>query len=168
MQVALAVVGSIVAALLDTSVAPFAMIAGTRPDIVLVSSVVVAVSIGSEAGFIWAFAGGLTLDLLAAPARPIGSSVVALLVATGLAAVVARVAGRNRLATAILVTFPLTFVFQFVYGVLVSAALGGVPSGASLGPGLPAAIENTILAIPLALAARLIWQRWGTFDRIEW
>ena len=168
MQVALAVVGSIVAALLDTSVAPFAMIGGVRPDIVLVTSVVVCVSIGSEAGFVWAFAGGLTLDLLSAPARPVGSSVVALLVATGIAALVARFAGRNRLVTAIAVTFPLTFVFQLTFALLVAAALGGVPAADPVGSALPAAIENTVLAIPLALLARWIWLRWGVYDRIDW
>jgi len=33
---------------------------------------------------------------------------------------------------------------------------------------LPTAVENTILAIPLALAGRWIWLRWGAQDRIEW
>ncbi|MGC8634338.1 MAG: rod shape-determining protein MreD [Candidatus Limnocylindrales bacterium] len=168
MQVALAVVGSIVAALLDTSVTPFASIGGVRPDIVLVTGVVVAVVIGSETGFVWAFAGGLTLDMLSAPARPVGSSVVALLIVTGLAALVARVAGRNQAATAIIVTFPLTYVYQFVFGLLVAAALGGVPPASPLQSALPTAIENTVLAVPCALVARWAWLRWGVHDRIEW
>jgi len=168
MQVALAVVGSIVAALLDTSVAPFATIGGARPDILLVSSLAVAVTVGSEAGFVWAFAGGLTLDMLSAPGRPIGSTVVALLVATGMAAMIARVAGRNHVVTAVAVTFPLTFLYQLVFGLLVAAALGGIPLSNPLGGALPVAIENTVLAVPLALAGRWSWRRWSTQDRIEW
>jgi rod shape-determining protein MreD len=168
MQVALAVVGSIVAALLDTSVAPFATIAGARPDIVLVTSLVVVVTIGSEPGFVWAFTGGLTLDMLTAPGRPIGSTVVALLVAAGLAAALARVAGRNHVVTAVVVTFPLTFVYQLAFGLLVAAALGGIPLTNPLGATLPVAVENTALAIPLALAGRWMWVRWGAFDRMEW
>jgi len=168
MQVALAVVGSIVAALLDSSVAPFATIAGARPDILLVSSLAVAVTIGSEAGFVWAFAGGLTLDMLTAPGRPIGSTVVALLVATGFATMVARVAGRNHVITAVAVTFPLTFVYQLALGMLVATALGGIPLNDPLAGALPVAFENTVLAVPLALAGRWSWMRWGAHDRIEW
>jgi rod shape-determining protein MreD len=168
MQVALAVVGAIVAALLDASVVPFVSIGGARPDIVLVSSLAVVVTIGSERGFVWAFAGGLTLDLLTAPGRPIGSTVVALLVAVGLAAAIARVAGRNHVVTAVVLTFPLTFAYQFVFGLLVAAALGGIPLTDPIGATIPVAIENTVLAVPFALAGRWIWVRWGTYDRIEW
>jgi rod shape-determining protein MreD len=168
MQVALAVVGSIVAALFDTSVAPFATIGGVKPDMVLVTSLVVAVTIGSEAGFVWAFTGGLTLDLLSAPAHPVGASVVALLLAAGIAALVARFAGRNRVVTAIVVTFPLTFVFQLAFALLVAAALGGVPASNPVGLIFPAAVENTVLAVPLALVGRWVWLRWGAYDRIEW
>ena len=76
MHVALAVMGAIVAALLETSVATFATVGGAKPDLVLVTSLVVVVTVGAEAGFAWAFTGGLTLDMLSAPARPVGSTVV--------------------------------------------------------------------------------------------
>ena len=168
MQMALAVVGSIVAALLETSVAPFVMIGGVRPDLVLVTALAVVVTVGAEAGFLWAFCGGLILDLLSAPAHPVGASVVALLVASGFAAVIARFAGRNRVVTAVVATFPLTFVYEGVFGLLVATALGHLSLATPTGAMLPAAVENTILAIPLALAGRWIWLRWGAQDRIEW
>ena len=168
MQMALAVVGSIVAALLETSVAPFVMIGGVRPDLVMVSAVAVVVTVSAEAGFVWAFCGGLILDVLSAPAHPMGASVVALVLTAGLAAVLARFAGRNRVVTAILATLPLTFVYQLAFGLLVAAALGEPSLAGSTGPLVPSAIENAVLAVPLALAGRWMWLRWGAQDRIEW
>lgn len=168
MQVALAVVGAIVAALLETSVATFATIGGVKPDLVLVSSIAVVVTVGAELGFTWSFVGGLTLDMLSAPARPVGSTVVAILIAVGIAAVVARFLGRNRIAVAVAVTFPLSFVFQLVFAALLSAVVGALPVADPLGATLPIAVANTILAIPVAAVARWTWLRWGSFDRIEW
>ena len=168
MQVALAVVGAIVAALLETSVATLATIGGVKPDLVLVSSIAVVVTVGAELGFTWSFVGGLTLDMLSAPARPVGSSVVAIMIAVGLAAVIARFVGRNRILIAVAVTFPLTFVFQFVFATLLSAVVGSLPVGDPLQATLPIAVENTILALPVAALARWTWLRWGSFDRIEW
>ncbi len=168
MRVALVVMGAVIAGLVDASVTPFIDIAGARPDLLLITTLAVTVTIGSEAGFVWAFAGGLTLDLLMAPGRPIGSTVVALLLVAGAAAVVARVAGRNHVAMAIVLTLPLAIAYRLLLSVLVAAVLGGGVPMNPLAGGLWLAILDTVLVVPLAVAGRWAWVRWAAHDRIEW
>ena len=168
MSLALAAVGAVVAALLETSVAPYLLIGGVKPDVVLICAIVYTVTVGAEGGFIWAFFGGLFLDMLMAPSRPVGGTVVALLVATGLAAAAARFLGRSRVATAVGATFALTFVYQAVFAGLLAATEGVFPLPDPLGTILPIALENAIVALPAAAVARWAWLRFGVHDRIEW
>ncbi len=168
MRIVLAVIGAIVTALLDASVAPFVSLLGQRPDFLLVTTLAVTVTIGSESGFVWAFAGGLALDLLLAPGRPIGATVVALLLAAGIAAFVARVAGRNHVVTTIVLTFPLALLYRLALGVLIAAVAGAGAPTDLLGGGLSLAVLDTVLVIPLALLGRWAWVRWAAHDRVEW
>ncbi len=168
MSIALAAVGAVVVALLETSVAPFVIVNGARPDLVLTFAIVATVTIGAQTGYTWAFVGGLMLDLLSAPVRPLGSTTLALLVAVGLAAVGARFLGRNRLATAIAATFVLTFVYQLLFLGVLAAAAGPLTVVDPIGPVVPIAIENTVLSIPLALLGQWAWMRFGAHDRIDW
>ncbi len=167
MSLALAAVGAIVAALLETSVAPYLLIGGVKPDLVLTFATVFTVTVSAEGGFVLAFLGGLMLDMLIAPAHPVGTTMAPLLIAAGVAALVARFLGRNQIATAVIATFVLTFVYQVLFALLLRALIGGVsPSGISAM--LPIAIENTVLAFPLAAIAHWAWLRYGARDRIEW
>ena len=168
MRIVLAVIGGVIAALLDASVAPFVMPFGQRPDFLLVTTLAVTVTIGSEAGFVWAFAGGLALDMLLAPGRPMGSTIIALLLAAGIAAVAARVAGRNHVATTVILTFPLALLYRLALGVLISAVAGAGGPTSLLGGGLLLAVVDTILVVPIALLGRWAWARWAEHDRIEW
>ena len=168
MSIALAAVGAVVVALLETSVAPFVVIGGAKPDLVLTFAVVTTVTINAESGYTWAFVGGLMLDLLSAPVRPLGSTTLTLLLAVGVAAVIARFAGRSRPATAVALTFALTFVYQMLFLGLLAATAGPVSVADPVGPVLPVAIENTILSVPLAILGQWAWMRFGAHDRIDW
>ncbi len=168
MSLAVAIVGAVVAALLETSVAPYLQIGGVTPDLVLITAIVCTVTVGAEAGFVWAFTGGLMLDFLLAPARPVGATILAMLVCVGLAAIAARFVGRNPVATAVVAVFALTFVFRLLLAVVLGATVGGVALSDPFGNLLPVAVENAIISIPLALACRWAWVRFGTHDRIEW
>lgn len=167
MSLALAAVGAIVAALLETSVAPYLLIGGVKPDLVLTCATVFTVTVSADGGFILAFVGGLMLDMLIAPAHPVGSTIAPLLVTAGIAALAARFLGRNQVATAVAATFVLTFVYQVLFAMILRAMIGGV-SPAGLSVLLPIAIENTVLALPLAALCRWTWLRYGARDRIEW
>ena len=91
----LAAVGATVAALLESTVVPHLGVGGTGPHLVLVLGVVWTVAAGVESGLVWAFVGGLALDVLVQ--RPLGSSAFALVVSLGAASVLpARCHGSGR------------------------------------------------------------------------
>jgi rod shape-determining protein MreD len=85
---------AIVAALLELGVVPHLGVNGAHPHFVLVLGVIWALAAGGETGLIWAFVGGLALDVLTL--RPLGGSAVALLLALGAVSVAARAVTRFR------------------------------------------------------------------------
>jgi rod shape-determining protein MreD len=70
-----------VAALLELGVVPHLGVNGAHPHLVLVLGVIWTLAAGADAGLVWAFVGGLALDVFAL--RPLGGSAVALLLALG-------------------------------------------------------------------------------------
>lgn len=148
MSLVLAAVGAAVAALIQSTVLPFAAAGGGGLDLVLVIAVVWTMALGLEGGLVWAFLGGLVIDVLLM--RPLGLTAFIDLFAVGAAWVIGRVFVRALypvivVAAAALATLaaPLT--------VLVYQALRDVPSGVDPTAGL---LRSTILAaIVAALAA---------------
>jgi rod shape-determining protein MreD len=94
MTLLLAAVGATLMALLELTVGPYLRIGTAQPHLVLVVGIVVTVAVGLEAGLIWAFVGGLVLDVLAQ--RPLGSTSFALLLCMGATSVLARLFIRLR------------------------------------------------------------------------
>ena len=81
MTLLLAAVGATVMALLELTVGPYLRFGTAQPHLVLVIGIVVTVGIGLEAGLVWAFLGGLVVDVLAQ--RPLGSTAFTLLLCLG-------------------------------------------------------------------------------------
>jgi rod shape-determining protein MreD len=161
-----AAVGATVAALLETTVVPHFGFGGAHPHLVLVLGVVWTVAAGVESGLVWAFAGGLALDILAQ--RPVGSSAFALLVCLGGAGVVARLFSRARR----LVPIPLVFIFSFVNSLLLLVIYGAlrspIPAPDPISTLLPGVLYDTVIAAligPLAIAAR---DRHVDQERADW
>jgi len=158
-----AALGAIVAALLETTVMPEVAIFGVQANLLLTLAVTATVIMGIEDGLVWAFLGGLLVDMLT-PARPIGATTFVLLVVVGLAAVSTRFTGQTR-AGALLLVFALTW----VYNVLMLATLAlteGVAAGSfDLQHILGAAVLNTLLAVPFVALFVLIERRFGNQDR---
>src|SRR6476661_6128067 len=102
MTLLLAAVGATVTALLELTVGPYLRFGIAQPHLVLVVGIVVTVAIGLEAGLVWAFVGGLVLDVLAQ--RPLGSTAFALLLCMGATAVLARLLARFRPIVPIIAT----------------------------------------------------------------
>ncbi|HEV8488575.1 MAG TPA: rod shape-determining protein MreD [Candidatus Limnocylindrales bacterium] len=162
----LAAVGATVAALLETTIVPHLVVAGAHPHLVLVLGVVWTVAAGVENGLVWAFAGGLALDIFAQ--RPIGSSAFALLVSIGGAAVVAPLFSRARRVAPV----PLVFLFSFVNSLLLLLVYGAlrapVPAPDVIPTLLPGVLYDTVIAAligPLAISAR---DRHVDQERADW
>ena len=163
MTLPFAALGAMVAALIETTVIPEMPIFGVQANLLLTLAVVAAMLMGIEDGLVWAFLGGLLVDMLT-PARPVGATTFGLLVMVGLAVAAARFVGQSRLA-AIVIVFGLTWVFHLL--LLATLALTeGVAAGAlDLKLVLATAVLNMLVAVPFAALFTLLERRFGNVDR---
>jgi rod shape-determining protein MreD len=166
MSLVLAVVGAVVAGLLELTVVPHLSINGAHPHPVLILGVIWTVAVGVDSGLVWAFAGGILLDVLAP--RPLGSTAFALLVSLGGASAGARLLSRVRPFAPI----PLVFIFSLVNSLLLLVIYGAlrapIPAEDPIGTLLPGAVFDTILAAvfgPLVITLR---ERYGPDERSDW
>ncbi len=166
MSLLFAAVGALVAALVETSVFPDLTIAGAKPDLVFVLAVVTSMMVGVEDGLVWASLGGLMLDMLLH--RPVGATMLSLLIVVGLAILVARLVGADRRAITILAVFSLTWAYQFVSLAVLAMTSGVAFSGASAAVVLPIALFNAILAIAAVGVAHAVVSRGRPTDRLDW
>jgi rod shape-determining protein MreD len=168
LSLVLAAVGATVAALIQSAVLPFAARGGGGLDLVLVIAVVWTMALGLEGGLVWAFLGGLVIDVMLM--RPLGLTAFIDLLAVGTAWVVGRVLPRP-LYPVIVVTAATLAAAAGPLTVLLYEALRDVPSGVDPVAGLvPSTILAAIVAAlvtPLALAVG----RRTTVDeaeRVDW
>ena len=83
---------------------------------------------GFEAGMVWAFLGGVMLDMLL-PERALGATTLVLLVAIGIALLVARVTDPPRIIVIAGTAFVLSFLYQALLIALLALTAGiGIPS----------------------------------------
>lgn len=166
MSIPLAAVGAVVVALLEVSVFPELTIAGVKPDLIFIFSVVATMMIGIEVGLTWAFVGGLMLDLLT-PGRQLGATSLVLLLLAGAVILASRFLPQRRVLVATGAVFVLAWGFQ-----VLEAAILGVTTG--LDPMidwidvLAIALVDAAIALPVAAVMRLVWLRYGATDRVEW
>lgn len=166
MTLPFAALGALVAALVETSVLPELQIGGAKADLVFVLAVVATILMGVEDGLVWAFLGGLMIDLLV-PARPLGATTLSLLLVVGLAFVSVRLLGPGRLRAVVA-----TFVLSWVYHLLLLGILA-LTEGVTLRTFEPrlvlvAAVLNTLLAVPAAYLIAAIVRRFGDAERADW
>lgn len=163
----LAAAGAVLAALLETSVFSELRPLGVKPDLVLVFAVISAMIIGVEDGLVWAFLGGLMLDLLQ-PERPVGATTLSLLICTGIAVLMGRFLPQARVLLPVLAIAALTWLYHLVGFGLIAAITGASSFPDPLASLLPVALSNAFLALVAAVIARRIWLRYGQHDRLEW
>lgn len=167
MSLLIAAVGATIAAILETSVLTQLLVAGVKPDLVLATTIAVAVVLGFEQGLTWAFVGGLLLDLLS-PDRAIGSTTLAMLLVVGAALLLARAVDAPGSALIAILTVVLTFVYQGILMVLLAVTSGtemqplNAPVFAAIG------IVNAVMAVFAAAIIRRVSQRFGRVDRLTW
>jgi len=148
LSLVLAAVGAAVAALIQSTVLPFGAAGAGGLDLVLVIAIVWTMALGLEGGLVWAFLGGLVIDVLLM--RPLGLTAFIDLLAVGAAWVIGRVFVRA-LYPVIVVTVAILAAVSIPLTALLYQALRDVPSDADPTAGI---VRSTILAaIFAALAA---------------
>jgi rod shape-determining protein MreD len=167
MTLLLAAVGATVAALFELTVGtPYLRVGDAQPHLVLVGAVVVTIVVGLEPGLVWAFVGGLGLDVLAD--RPLGSTAFALLLCVGGAAVIGRLLARIRPLAPIIATFVLSIAYSMMLFTLVGALRPPLPITDPLGIVLPGAVYDAILAAIVGPLAVSVHDRRAQRDRVDW
>jgi len=166
MTLLLAAVGATLTALLELTVGPYLRIGTAQPHFVLVIGIVVTVGIGLEAGLVWAFVGGLVLDVLAQ--RPLGSTAFALLLCMGVTAVLARIFRRLRPVVPILATVFLSVGYSMILFVAFNALRSSIPFPDPVSLILPAAVYDIVLAALIGPLAISLHDRRNDTSRLDW
>ena len=166
MTLLLAAVGATVTALLELTVGPYLRIGAAQPHLVLVFGIVVTVAMGLEAGLVWAFVGGLVLDVLAD--RPLGSTSFALLLCVGATAVLSQFLVRVRPIVPILATLLLSLLYSMILYLAFNALRTPIPVADPISILLPGVVYDTLLAALVGPLVISIHDRRSETERVDW
>ena len=161
-----AAIGATVAALLEASLVPYMSVGDAAPHPVLLGGVIWTIAAGIDRGITWAFVGGLVLDSLLD--RPLGGSAVALLLAVGGAALIARPFPRLRLVAPVVAVPILSVAYSMISLAITVAVQPGLSYPDPLGGFLPDALYDALIGMfvgPLAITLR---DRRAIVERAEW
>ena len=103
----------LIAALLQSTVAGRLVIRGVKPDLVLIIVVISTLIYGGKAGLVWAFLGGIGLDLFSG--GPLGISSLGLMLAALVAGIGHRVLSRYHLLVPLGASALATLIYGIVY-----------------------------------------------------
>ncbi len=166
MTLLLAAVGATVMALFEVVVGSDLHVATAQPHLVFVLGIVVTVAVGLEAGLVWAFVGGLVLDVLVQ--RPLGSTSFALLLCMGATSVLAHVLIRVRIIVPILATLLLSLLYSMILFAAYNALRTQIPVADPIGVLLPGVVYDTVLAALIGPLAISIHDRRVDAERMDW
>jgi rod shape-determining protein MreD len=166
MTLLLAAVGATVTALLELTIGPYLRVGNAEPHFVLVVGIVVTLAIDFEAGLVWAFVGGLVLDVLAQ--RPLGSSAFALLLCLGGAALLGRGFARLRQVMPIPAAFVLSVFYSMTLFVAFNALQAPIPVADPMSRVLPGAVFDLVVAALIGPLAISIHDRRVDVERVDW
>jgi rod shape-determining protein MreD len=166
MSLLLAAVGATVTALFALTVGPYLRVGAAQPHLVLVVGIVVTVAMGLEAGLVWAFVGGLVLDVLAD--RPLGSTSFALLLCMGATAVLSQFLVRIRPIVPILATLLLSLLYSMILYLAFNVLRTPIPVVDPVAILLPGVVYDTLLAALIGPLAISIHDRRSETERVDW
>ena len=166
MSLFVAAIGATVTAIVELTVGPYIRVGNAQPHLVLVFAVVWTIAVGFESGLVWAFVGGIALDVLAQ--RPLGTTSFALIIVVGLAAAISRVFIRFRP----LVVVPAVVVLSLLYSMILFVLLGAFGSSAAaqdpIATLLPGVGYDAIVAILVGPLAVAVHDRYVEEERVDW
>ena len=166
MTLLLAAVGAVVTALIELTVAPYLRVGTAQPHPVLVMAVIVTIALGLEAGLVWAFVGGLALDVLAQ--RPLGATAFALLICVGAASLLARSFSRVRPIIPIGAVFFLSIGYSMILFVTFRALGVQLPTVDPMSTVIPSAVYDAVLGVIVGPLTIAIHDRRVEQDRVDW
>lgn len=166
MSLLLAAVGATAAALIELTVVPYLRVEDAHPHVVLVLGVIWTIASGIEGGLVWAFVGGLVLDVLAQ--RPIGSTAFALLVCVAAAALLGSVLARVRPIVPVVVVPPLSFLYSMTLFVLLGAINARIPVDNPATTLFPGIVYDFVVAVAIGPLAIAIHDRSIESERVDW
>jgi rod shape-determining protein MreD len=166
MTLLLAAVGATVTALLELSLGPYLRVGNAEPHLVLVAGIVVTLTLDIEAGLVWAFVGGLVLDVLAQ--RPLGSTAFALLLCLGAAALLGRALARLRPILPIAATPFLSVFYSMTLFLALNALRAPIPVTDPVGRILPGAGFDLVLAALIGPLTISLHDRRVDVERVDW
>jgi rod shape-determining protein MreD len=156
---------AVVVGIAHAGLAPEIEIAGVRPNLMLVAVVLVTALLGFGPGIVWAFAGGLTANLIST--APIGSIPLSLLLVSAVVAGGDRVLGRLTWLYPILAAFVGSMLADLVI-IGVYRLMDALPIGVPLNLMLPAATLNAAIVGLLLYPARLATRRFVLDEGPAW
>lgn len=166
MTLLLAAVGAVLTALLELTVGPYLRIGDASLHPVLILAVVVAIAIGLETGLVWAFVGGLALDVLAQ--RPLGSTIFALLLCVGSAYILARSFARLRPIVPVIAVFILSLGYSMILYVVLGALSAPIPTADPIAALFPGAVYDAVLGALIGPLTVAVHDRRVAEDRVDW
>jgi rod shape-determining protein MreD len=166
MTLLLAAVGAVVTALIELTVVPYLRIGSAQLHPVLVLAVIITIAVGLEAGIVWAFVGGLALDVLAL--RPLGSTAFALLLCVGGAAIIAHSLARLRPIVPIGAVFVLSLGYSMILFATFSALGTPPPATDPIGMAVPGAVYDAVLGAVVGPLTVAVYDRRLEQERVDW
>jgi rod shape-determining protein MreD len=157
---------AVVVGIAHAGLAPEIEIAGVRPNLMLVAVVLVTALLGFGPGILWAFAGGLTANLIST--APIGSIPLSLLLVSALVAGGDRLFGRLTWLYPILAAFAGSMLADLVIVGVFRLLSDSVSVGVPLELMLPAAVLNAGIAGLLLYPARVMTRRLVLDEKPAW
>jgi rod shape-determining protein MreD len=164
MTLLVAAIAATVAALLESTVTQYLRVGDAQPHLVFVLAVVTTVAAGLDAGLVWAFVGGLALDVLGP--RPLGSTAFALLVMVGATSILARSLARIRPIVAIVATAILSLIYSMTLVFLFSVLRPPAALSDPLRLVLPSVLYDVLAAIILGPLIVSIHDRLDDEERV--
>jgi rod shape-determining protein MreD len=156
---------AVVVGIVHAGLSPVIEIAGVRPNLMLVAVVLVTALAGFGPGVVWAFAGGLTANLLTH--EPLGAVPLSLLLVS------AMVAGGDRLLGRLIWVYPILAAFAgSILADLVILGVFRLMEGPAVGVPidliLPAAVLNAALTGLLLYPSRMLARRLTLEEKPAW
>lgn len=166
MSLFVAAIGATVTAIVELTVGPYLQVGTAHPHLVFVIAIIWTVAVGLESGLVWAFIGGIALDVLAQ--RPLGVSSFALIVCVGIAASITRPFIRIRPLVVVPAVALLSLVYSMTLFVLLGALGSSVTSNSPVAVLVPGVIYDTVLAVIVGPLAVAIHDRRALDERADW